>query len=503
MVPATSAVEEIEAKDQKRFHRREEIVMAKKLTRREFLQATAAGGAVCLGAGRFLAAAAAGKSVLISPGCRGTKVRVGKVYLGQPGALWPTPKMDIHEEVRRYEAQFARMKKELADVEFVGKKLITTPEEARQIREELKDVDGILAIHLAMGIWGTLSEILAAGKPTVLFAAPYSGHDWTGFGALRNQKEGALLECMLTTDYEQLAVAVRPFRAIHHLREAKILNVTTRDFSGYAKAMKEKFGTEIKRTEREEVVEYYNAVPDADAKAEAKRWIEGAQKVVEPSEEEVVKSCKLALAFEKLMDDEKATLITVDCYGTMWRETILLPAYPCIGFSRLNNMGLGGMCESDLASSMTQILMQGLSGRPGFVNDPTMDESRNAIIGAHCMGTPKMDGPDGPSAPYNIRTVMERREGATPQVFMRIGQKTTWAKLVSPDRIVYFTGDIIEAPDFPRGCRTKITVKVDGDAEKLWQGWSHGLHRVTCYGDLTQDMKRFCRFKNITLVNEA
>ncbi len=475
--------------------------MERKLTRREFLQATAAGGALSLGGGRILAAGAfSGKPALISPGCRGTKVRVGKVYLGRPGALWPTPKMDINAEVRRYEARFARMKKELADVEFVGNELVTTSEQAKKISEKLKSVDGILAIHLSMGIAGMLRDVLAAGKPTVLFAAPYSGHGWTGFGSLRNQKEGSLLECILTTDYDQLAVAVRPFRAIHHLREAKILNITKGNFAGFAKAMKEKFGTEIKRLERDRVIDSYNSIPDTDAKAEAKRWIEGAEKVVEPSEEEIVRSCKLALAFEKLMDEEKATLITADCYGTMWRQ---LPAYPCIGFVRLNNMGLCGMCESDLQSSMTNIIYQGLVGKPGFVNDPTMDVSRNAIIGAHCMGTPKMDGPEGPAAPYRIRTVMERREGAVPQVFMRIGQKTTWAKLLSPDQLLYFTGDIIEAPDLPRGCRTKITVKVDGDAEKLWQGWTHGLHRVTCYGDLTKDLQRFCRFKGIELVKEA
>jgi hypothetical protein len=74
---------------------------------------------------------------------------------------------------------------------------------------------------------------------------------------------------------------------------------------------------------------------------------------------------------------------------------------------------------------------------------------------------------------------------------------------VSADKMIYFTGDIIDTPDVDRGCRTKITVKIDGDPEKLWQNWAHGLHRVTVYGDLTQDLKRFCRFKEINLINEA
>jgi L-fucose isomerase-like protein len=300
-----------------------------------------------------------------------------------------------------------------------------------------------------------------------------------------------------------LAVAIRPFRAIHHLREAKVLNVSTRDFENYANAMKNKFGTEIKRLERQRVLDAYDAVSDRDAKAETERWISGARELVEPSRSDVFKSCKLALAFENLLDEEDATVLTIDCYGTMWDKTIKLPAYPCLGFTRLNNLGLGGICESDLRCAMTHILLQGLSGKPGFISDPTVDESKDAIILAHCLGTTKMDGPDGPADPYKLRTVMEREEGVVPQVFMRKGRKVTQALLVGTDRLLYFTGDILDAPDIDRGCRTKITVKVDGDAEKLWKNWSSGLHRQTCYGDVTKEMGFFCKFKEIEMVNEA
>jgi L-fucose isomerase-like protein len=227
---------------------------------------------------------------------------------------------------------------------------------------------------------------------------------------------------------------------------------------------------------------------------------------VEPSPEDIYKSCKLALAFEKLLDEEDATVLTVDCYGTMWDRTIKLPAYPCLGFARLNNLGLGGICESDLRCAMVHIILQGLVGRPGFISDPTVDSSKGSIILAHCMGTPKMAGPGAPAAPYKIRTVMERREGVVPQVEMRVGQKVTQALLADMDTLRYFTGEIIESPvglEADRGCRTKIDVRVDGDIAKLWQNWTAGLHRQTVYGDVTQELGYFCRFKDIKLVNEA
>ena len=477
--------------------------MNKELNRREFVQLSIAGGAFCLGGSGLLFGAGLKGSKLISPGCRGTKVKVARFYMGTSHGLWPEPRMDFKKEIEFYESEFKKLKNELSDVEFVIDQVVSSPEQIKPFKDKLGEVDGILAIHFNIGIRPVLDEILSAGKPTVLFAAPFSGHGWTGFGALQKQELGAKLECMLTSDYSQLAAAIRPFRAIHHLREAKILNVTTRDFDNYANAVKDKFGTQIIRLERQQVLDAYQAVSDKDAKAETERWISGAKELVEPSQSDVFKSCKLALAFENLLARQDATVLTIDCYGTMWDKTIKLPAYPCVGFTRLNNMGLGGICESDLQCAMTHILMQGLSGKPGFISDPTVDESKNAIILAHCLGTTKMDGPEGPAAPYKLRTVMERREGVVPQVFMRKGQKVTQGILLGSDRLLYFTGDIIDAPDIDRGCRTKITVKVDGKATKLWKNWSDGLHRQTCYGDVTKEMGFFCKFKGIEMVNEA
>jgi hypothetical protein len=472
--------------------------------RREFLQLSVAGTALGLVApGMFALAADAGGPKLISPGCRKSKVKVARIFLGKPRAHWPDPNLDLDAEIRSYRAAFEGLKDELADVEFVVDQVISSPQQVEAVKDTLKDVDGILVVHVTIDIWPALAEILKAGKPTMIFAAPYSGHEWSRLGPLLKEPQGALMECMLTSDRKQLAVAVRPFRALHHLREAKILDVTTRLPAQYAADVRGKFGTEIKQITLERVVDAFNAIDDGQAKAETDRWIEGATKVVEPSKETIFKSCKLALAFEKMLDEEQATVMTVDCYGTMWDKTIKLPAYPCLGFSRLNSMGLGGICESDLRSAMTHIIFQGLVGRPGFISDPTMDESLGAIILAHCMGTRNMEGQQKPAAPYKLRTVHERQEGVVPHVKMPVGGKATQAILDGMDLMVYFTGEVIDAPDIDRGCRTKMNVKIDGDAEKLWKNWSHGLHRVTCYGDLTKDLQRFCRFADIKLVNEA
>jgi hypothetical protein len=484
--------------------------MKNQINRREFLELTAAGCAMYLCRPVIPAYGAdLSRKGLISPGCRKSKVKVARIYLANPSnpwSLWPKPDLDLKGEIRFYESEFAKLKDELRDVEFVADELVTSVGQVGAVKGKLNNVDGVLVIQLGMGITGILEEVLRLGHPTMVFAVPYSGHGWTSFGRMLKEPIGAKMGCMLTTDYNQLAVAIRPFRAIHHLREAKILNVTTGSFEEYADEVKSSFGTEIKRIELQRVLDAYDAVGDWQAKTETDRWIREAEVVVEPPREDIFKSCKLALAFEALLDEEEATVMTVDCYGTMWDKTIMLPAYPCLGFGRLNSMGLGGICESDLRSAMTHILFQGLVGKPGFISDPTVDESKDSIILAHCLGTPKMDGPYKPAAPYKLRTVMERREGVVTQVKMRIGQKVTQALLADTDRLLYFTGEIVDTPvglEFDKGCRTKITVKVDGDIEKLWKNWSSGLHRQTCYGDITKELEYFCRFKEIEVVNEA
>lgn len=478
--------------------------MSPRMNRRQFIQLTAAGSMAYLGA-QYLnpLQAQAGKSSLISPGCRGTKVKVARLYMGTSHGLWPKPNLNFEQEIRKYESKFTQFEDELDDIEFVIDELVTDPEQVKSMKSGLQNVDGILAIHFNIGVRPILEEILSAGRPTMVFAIPYSGHEWVQFGELQNQVLGAHMGCMLTSDFNQLALALRPFRAIHHLREAKILNLTTRNFEIYASEIQNKFGTKIQTVTMKRVVDTYNSIDDKSSKRETDRWVSEAIAVVEPSRQEIFNSCKLALALEKLLKEENATVMTVDCYGTMYEPFCRKYAYPCVGFTRLNNLGLGGICESDLQAAITHIIMQGLTGKPGFISDPTVDESDNSIILAHCLGTTRMDGPEGPAAPYKLRSIMERQEGVVPQVQMRLGEKVTQAKLVGTDFLPYFTGTIIDVPESDRGCRTKITVKVDGDTNKLWKNWTSGLHRSTCYGDIREELAHFCRFKDIEMVDEA
>jgi hypothetical protein len=487
--------------------------MSTELSRRGFLGSASAGVLAATGLTRGEGPC---QETLRSVG-RYTKTKVLRVFMGAHPA-WPRPDLDHGLELETQKAEIDKVKG-LEDVEFVGNAHVRNEAELAPLLERHKDVDGILAVQLSMGTGGILHKLADSGIPTVMFAIPYSGHEWTVIPEL--QRLGKKIDCIPSSKYEDVNIAIRPFRAIHRLKETVVLYL-----SGHAPApdrmvkdVKTRFGTQIRTIEAAALNAAYEAISPESAAADAQRWIRQAEAVKEPPKEEIVKSARMCLALHKLLTEEKAQAITINCLGLFGQK--VLPAYPCFGFARLNDLGLTGVCEADLPSTLTQIIYLHLTGKPGFVTDPLFDVSNNSVIHAHCVSATKMDGPTGEAAPYVIRTHLEDHKGAVLQVKMRVGQEITMAKLVtaekkpmpahvtaSPaeclgtDRMLVSTGTIVSVPDSDRACRTKIEVKVR-DARKMFEGWSYGLHRVIFYGNHIEDTRRLARFTGFEVVEEG
>ncbi|MBI4658252.1 MAG: hypothetical protein HY735_05275 [Verrucomicrobia bacterium] len=200
------------------------------------------------------------------------------------------------------------------------------------------------------------------------------------------------------------------------------------------------------------------------------------------------------------LNEAKAEAVTMNCLGMGLIDRGM--GYPCLGFVRLNNAGLGGICEADLKSTMTHLIFTHLVGRPGFVTDPGFDCSNSTIIHAHCVAATQMEGPNGRVAPYVIRSHLEDGKGASLQVRLPVGQKISMARLIGTNLMLFSTGDAVDSPFVERGCRTKLTMRVE-NIERFLENWSCGLHRVVFYGDHTSDLRRFCRFMKIRFLREG
>jgi len=97
------------------------------LKRRDFIQLAAAGSAFCL-SGPRLWSLGPGQTVapLVSPGCRKSNAKVARLYMATPGSAWPKPTLDLKQEIAFYRGEFAKMKGELAGIEFPVDELVTS-----------------------------------------------------------------------------------------------------------------------------------------------------------------------------------------------------------------------------------------------------------------------------------------------------------------------------------------------------------------------------------------
>jgi L-fucose isomerase-like protein len=270
-------------------------------------------------------------------------------------------------------------------------------------------------------------------------------------------------------------------------------------------------GPQVIEVTPDQFVEVHASVDVQEACAEAQStWISQAREIVEPTEQEIVKSCQTYLTMKRLMLAHGAQAITVKCLGGMPIQTI---GYPCLGFSRLLDDGVIGACEADMDSTLTMLMFQYAFGLPGFITDPLIDTSKNAVIHAHCVAPTKMAGPAAERLPFSIRTHRDDNRGASLEVFMNrdMGQKVTWAKLANLDTILVATGTIVEVCDFDdRGCRTQVVTEV-ANARQLFERWGAGvlsddmmtlLHRVLFYGDHADNVRDLAHLMGLKMVRE-
>ncbi len=472
------------------------------LTRRQFVLASAS-------AFGPLSLFAAGEGSASKPWMGPATVR--KVYLAGARAGWPRPDVDLKQDVAQIEAQLTQLERKYpGQIRFTGGELLRSVPEISDWLEKADEAEVILAFNMITIVFPLLRKLVEAGKPTLMFSLPYAGHDWTHAAAY--MQKGMKLELIASSDFGDLDPYVSLFRTIHHLRRSKVLLVSPPAARPKAEGYTQQFGTTFAYPSYADLKAAYDAVNLEKARKLADQFIQAAARVVEPTHAEIIDSMRLCMALEEILNQEKANAISIDCLGGFGRRE--LPAYPCVAFSRLNDAGMYGVCECDLESAMTQLLVTSFSGKPGFISDPVFDTSRNEVIHAHCVAATQLRGIGGEASPYMVRSHLEDHKGVSMQVLAPGGDAVTVARFTDPKKFLVSTGEALGNVDDERGCRTKIRTRVK-DARKLLQNWaavlSTGpsmpgtrdlLHRVVFYGDHVQSIERLGRLTGFQVVHE-
>jgi hypothetical protein len=472
------------------------------VTRRKFVISTAAGLA--------LPWLAPGESQESGPWAGPAVVK--RVYLAARRASWPRPDLDLKQEVADIEARLAELERRYpGEIRLTGGELLQPDADIAAWIAGAAAADVVLAFNITHGVLGTLEKLVQSGKPLLLFSKPYAGHDWT-HQAVFAQK-GMKADVVASSDFAELDAYVRLFRTIHHLRHSKVLLVSPPAARPSGEGFGKQFGTAFAYPTYLDLKAAYEAADAVRARQAAEEFIRSAVRVVEPAREEIVNSLRLHLAIQELLGKERANAIAIDCLGGFGRGE--LPAYPCVSFSKLNDVGLYGVCECDLDSTMTQLLVTSFSAMPGFVSDPVFDTSRNEVIHAHCVSATAMHGVGRPGSPFMVRSHLEDHQGVSMQVLLPPGGAVTVARFSGPSKFLVSTGEATGNVDDERGCRTKIRTRV-ANARQFLEGYSAAiasgqtrvstrdlLHRVVFYGDHTAAIDRLARLLGFQVVREV
>ncbi|MGD0500425.1 MAG: hypothetical protein ABSC23_18540 [Bryobacteraceae bacterium] len=440
---------------------------------------------------------------------------VKKLYLWnsqQVGWGWPRPDVDLKQDIANIEGRLAELERRYpGQIKFTGGEMVGSAEELTKWLADSAAADVILAFNMVTVVRPMIIGLAASGKPTLVFAVPYAGHDWVTAANL--MQRGAKFELIASSDFTALDPYVPLFAAIHHLRYSKALLVSRRGPNPAAEDYTKQFGTQFGYPTFADLRAASEAVDVREAQKLADEYVRGAVKTVEPTQPEIVASLRMYLGMQEVLRREKANAIAIDCLGGF--NSGELKSYPCVGFSKLNDVGLIGACECDLHSTMTQLLVTPFSGKPGFINDPVIDMSRNEVIAAHCMSTTRFRGIEAEPSPYLIRNHLEDHKGVSMQVLAPAGGTVTMARFADPKKMMFATGESLGNVDNERGCRTKVRARVT-DARKLLTNWSAAanagqdipgmtpsLHRVLFYGDYGEQLERLGRLTGFQVVHEV
>jgi hypothetical protein len=355
--------------------------------------------------------------------------------------------------------------------------------------------NGLMVVSMSLNqSWPHINNIAKnRGRiPTIVFSP--MGTSFTGH--LQETRNISGVYVAATQDLDWLAFGMRMFRTMWDMKHARLCIVQGDKEQDRTLDV---IGTTLHYIPRARYPEQYRKIETSDQVRElAAYYTKHAKKIVEPTKQDILNSMKNYVLARHICDAENCQGISVDCLPLV--QNRLIPAPPCMAWSRLNDEGSVGACEADWNAAISLRLTSYLFDRPGFMQDPAPNTVNNTLMGAHCTCATKLAGFDKPPEPFILRSHSESNTGVSPQVLWRKGQKVTIMKFTGSESIILGTGKVLGNIDTPPagGCRTSVELEIDGVADTRD---AKGFHQLFIYGDLERPFKAYCQLAGIKVVH--
>jgi hypothetical protein len=315
--------------------------------------------------------------------------------------------------------------------------------------------DGLIVCAMELFLWERVNQIIQdrGDIPTVVYS------NLSGFTKeLQSGRNQPKVYVGATQDIGWLTTAVRLLSAIWQMKQTRILFVA---------------GTETRETTVDGLGTVFHWIPKsrfedefkqvaqtAEVRELARFYHKHAQKVVEPSQADILEAAKNYVVCRRLMAAERCHGLAIDCLG--WKNPV------CIAYSRLRDEGIVAACEKDTNATIGMLMTNLLCERPSFQQDPSPNTVNNTLIGAHCTSPLKLEGfAQSYRAPFLLRDY-HTRTGVSPQVLWPIDKPVTILQAnAKPLSIWIGTGRVVSnIPQPPSGCcRTAVELALDNVAD--------------------------------------
>ena len=411
-------------------------------------------------------------------------------------------KKDYEDEkekvLNEFKSLVGSLKREGYDIELLPHIEISCTDEgyakAYKLSEKLLEAD--INIILPFSFHRPCIEaIIALSKNIIIFdkfSPMYSGTLFAPPLVKEYEQYGFRNIFIVEGSWEELKRIIRAVYALSKIRESRVVIIgpPNRGFGGLKTFKKnlEIFKFKPIFYTYDEFVELFNKLwKDENIIKEARKIanniVKKAKRVVEPTEEKLLRAIVYYLALKRLIDDNRADWITVNCLSELITRT---GATPCLAFALFNDNGIVATCEADPTMFTLHYLLTRLASKPVIFVDPAVNEGENVLILAHCTSPLKVLGYDKPQVPYEVRTHHESNTGATVKPEYPKGIITIAGFDFNLSKIIIVKGMAIGSPNL-RICRAQIKVKVS-NAHKVLENWQ-GFHWVYAYGDYVEELK--------------
>lgn len=245
---------------------------------------------------------------------------------------------------------------------------------------------------------------------------------------------------------------------------------------------KQRWGVEYVDISLERVYQYYAQTSDDEVGEASARLAEKALACREGTPEDMLKAMRLYIALKRVTEEEKLQALTLSCFRLI-KQT---DTTGCLALALLNDEGIIAGCEGDLQSVFTLLAAQAVTGKTGFMANPSMIKAtNNELVLAHCtIGLKQTDQ-------YILRSHFETESGIGIQGILPTGD-VTLLKCGGEclDEYYLTTGTLTENTNYINMCRTQVRVRLNSSVDYFLRN-PLGNHHILLQGNYEAQLQEF------------